>query len=103
LFLGTLEPRKNLGVLLEAYARLRARRTSTPPLVLAGGAGARADEIFERAHRPDLDGHVRLPGYVAPEARQTLYGQALVFVLPSHTEGFGLPAVEAMTCGVPVV
>lgn len=103
LFLGTLEPRKNLGVLLEAYARLRARRATTPPLILAGGAGARADEILERAHRSDLDGHVQLPGYIAPETRQSLYSQALVFVLPSHTEGFGIPAVEAMACGVPVI
>jgi len=103
LFLGTLEPRKNLGVLLDGYARLRARRQATPPLVLAGGAGARADEIIARAHRPDLDGHVRLPGYVAPETRQNLYREALVFVLPSHNEGFGMPAVEAMACGVPVI
>ena len=103
LFLGTLEPRKNLGVLLDAYERLLAGRRDVPPLVLAGSHTPDAQALIERTQRPPLAGRVTLPGYVDPAARRALFDRALVFVLPSHTEGFGMPAVEAMTVGVPVV
>lgn len=106
LFLGTLEPRKNVGALLEAYARLLADAppsSTTPRLVLAGGHGPGADAIVARAAAPDLRGQVDVTGYIAPDTREALYRQALVVVMPSHTEGFGLPALEAMTVGVPVV
>lgn len=105
LFLGTLEPRKNLGVLLDAYAALLAQRRDAPPLVLAGRVpddpAARA--LAARARHAPLAGHVELPGYVSDEDKRALFGRALVFVLPSHTEGFGITAVEAMTAGVPVI
>jgi glycosyltransferase involved in cell wall biosynthesis len=103
LFLGTLEPRKNLDVLLEAYTRLLARRAAVPPLVLAGRIDPSASGIVERAGRPPLAGRVQLPGYVSETARRQLFDDAVVFVLPSHTEGFGIPAVEAMKAGVPVI
>jgi len=103
LFLGTLEPRKNLGVLLDAYERLLDREPSAPALVLAGRIPPEAAPLVARVGRPPLAGRVRLPGYVAADARLDLYRSALVFVLPSHTEGFGMPAVEAMTVGVPVI
>ena len=103
LFLGTLEPRKNVGVLVDAYDRLLSRRPDTPPLVLAGRVLPEAEEIVRRTARPPLAGHVETPGYVPPDRRLDLYRRALVFVLPSHTEGFGLPAVEAMMAGVPVI
>jgi glycosyltransferase involved in cell wall biosynthesis len=105
LFLGTLEPRKNLDVLLDAYERVLAADSdrSLPPLVLAGRATPAADAIVARATRPPLAGHVELPGYIDPDRRRALYERALVFVLPSHMEGFGMPALEAMTVGVPVV
>jgi glycosyltransferase involved in cell wall biosynthesis len=103
LFLGTLEPRKNLGVLLDAYERLIARSATMPPLVLAGRIPAEADALVARARRPPFSGHVELPGYVPAEHREDLYRNAIVFVLPSHTEGFGMPAVEAMVSGVPVI
>jgi glycosyltransferase involved in cell wall biosynthesis len=103
LFLGTLEPRKNLGVLLDAYERVIARRSSTPPLVLAGGATEASRPIVDRASRPPLAGRVELAGYVDPQRRHEQYQRALIFVLPSHAEGFGIPALEAMTCGVPVI
>lgn len=103
LFLGSLEPRKNLGVLLDAYERLVASGTRLPRLVLAGRATAAAAEIVARARRPPLAGVVDLPGYIEPDHRAALYERALVFVLPSHTEGFGMPALEAMTIGVPVI
>jgi glycosyltransferase involved in cell wall biosynthesis len=103
LFLGTLEPRKNLDVLLEAYERLLAQQPTAPRLVLAGGETAASGPIVSRATSPPLAGRVELPGYIDPSRRQDLYLRALVFVLPSHTEGFGIPALEAMTCGVPVI
>jgi glycosyltransferase involved in cell wall biosynthesis len=102
LFLGTLEPRKNLGVLLDAYERLLARRPTAPPLVLAGRPTDAVADVLARVARPPLAGHVELPGYVDDHAREALYRRALLFVLPSHTEGFGMPVVEAMTVGVPV-
>jgi glycosyltransferase involved in cell wall biosynthesis len=103
LFLGTLEPRKNVGVLLDAYERLLARRPDVAPLVLAGRVTLEAAPLVERTRRPPLAGRVEVPGYIAPERRLDLYRRALVFVLPSHTEGFGMPAAEAMMTGVPVI
>lgn len=103
LFVGTLEPRKNLGVLLDAYARLREADPSAPPLVLAGRHDPAAASLLERAARPPLAGHVELPGYVDEATKRTLFERAIVLVLPSHAEGFGLPAVEALRTGVPVV
>jgi len=103
LFLGTLEPRKNLGVLLDAYERLRQQRPDAPPLVLAGRASETAGDILDRTTRAPLAGHVELPGYVPADAREALYQRALIFVMPSHNEGFGMPVLDAMTTGVPVV
>jgi glycosyltransferase involved in cell wall biosynthesis len=99
LFLGTLEPRKNVGVLLDAYERLLARRPGCPPLVLAGRVTPDAEPIAQRVRGPAFAGRVELPGYVHPEARLALYRRAIVFVLPSHTEGFGMPAVVAADRG----
>jgi glycosyltransferase involved in cell wall biosynthesis len=104
LFLGTLEPRKNLATLLDAYEELLARSpVPVPRLVLAGRARAEAQALLDRARRKPLAGHVELPGYVEPARRLEVYDRALVLVMPSHTEGFGIPALEAMTRGIPVV
>jgi glycosyltransferase involved in cell wall biosynthesis len=103
LFLGTLEPRKNLGVLLDAYEMLIARNSGAPMLTLAGGHTPASAALLERTRRPPLAGRVELTGYVDPSRRQEQYQRAIVFVLPSHTEGFGIPALEALTCGVPVI
>ncbi|MEZ5317012.1 MAG: glycosyltransferase family 1 protein [Vicinamibacterales bacterium] len=103
LFLGTLEPRKNVGALVEAYGRLLARMPDAPRLVLAGRATPAAAALVERVGAPPFAGRVNLPGYITPADREALYRGALAFVLPSHTEGFGIPALEAMTCGVPVI
>lgn len=103
LFLGTLEPRKNVGLLLDAYERLRARRPAAPPLVIAGGLAPGGEAWVERAGRPPLTGHVRITGYVSDAERRTLYTQARALLLPSREEGFGLPVLDAMACGLPVV
>ena len=102
-FLGTLESRKNVPVLLEGYGRLLATRPQTPPLVLAGRAGAGAEAVLGRLNQPPLAGKVQHLGYVSDEHRQKLFRDAAMLVLPSLDEGFGMPALEAMTIGVPVV
>jgi glycosyltransferase involved in cell wall biosynthesis len=103
LFLGTLEPRKNLSTLLDAYEALVARRPDTIPLVLAGRATPAAADIVARVSRPPLAGRVQLTGYVTDQERIEWYGRARALVLPSHMEGFGMTAVEAMASGVPVI
>jgi len=103
LFMGTLSLRKNVGTLLEAYARLRARRADTPPLVLAGHRTPASARWEARCEAEPLKGHVDITGYVDTATRIELYEKALMLVLPSYEEGFGLPVLEAMACGVPVV
>ena len=103
LFLGALEPRKNIGVLLDAYERLLGDTPSAPSLVLAGKSGAESTLIQARVVDRPLAGRVQLPGYITSDQREQLFKGALAFVMPSHTEGFGMPVVEAMTAGVPVI
>ncbi len=103
LFLGTLEERKNIGMLLAAYRDLVNRRPDTLPLVLAGGARPEAAPWLEEIRRPPLAGRVRHVGYVAAEQRQDLFESAALLVMPSLHEGFGMPVLEAMSLGVPVV
>jgi glycosyltransferase involved in cell wall biosynthesis len=102
LFLGTLETRKNVGALLDAYELIATNRL-VPPLVLAGRETADARAWLERLDRPPLQGRVRHIGYVDPEKRRALYDGARLLVQPSFDEGFGLPVLEAMAAGVPVV
>jgi glycosyltransferase involved in cell wall biosynthesis len=103
LFLGTLEPRKNVEGLLDAYGRLVAEARDAPPLVLAGKTTPAADAWRGRLQAAPLAGRVELRGYVAAAAREELLAGARVLVLPSFDEGFGLPVLEAMSLGIPVV
>jgi alpha-1,3-rhamnosyl/mannosyltransferase len=103
LFVGTLEPRKNVGTLLDAYARLLDRRPSLPRLVLAGRATDAALDWLRRIESAPLAGRVTHLGYVPDQQREDLYRSARVLVMPSLDEGFGLPALEAMSAGVPVI
>lgn len=105
LFLGTIEPRKNLGVLLDAYSRVLGRGLPLPTLVIAGrpAPGATTATWLTQASEAPLAQHVELRGYVPPEDRRALIAGAVALVMPSLMEGFGLPVVEAMTLGVPVI
>jgi len=100
LFLGTLEPRKNLVRLVEAFARLREPDLR---LVLAGGRGWYYEEVFACVERLGLRERVVFPGYVPGEELPLWYNAAAVFAFPSLYEGFGMPVVEAQACGTPVL
>ena len=103
LFLGTLEPRKNIGVLLDAYQRLVESGARPPKLVLAGRATADAETWLDRLRRPPLGEVVEHRGYVPADQREMLYAGARLLVMPSLDEGFGLPVLEAMSAGIPVL
>ena len=104
LFIGALQPRKNLLRLLEAYARVRDARSTMPPLVLVGNTKQDHDELAGRIAGLGLNDAVHQVGYVEGEAAlRDLYVAAGVFAFPSLYEGFGLPIAEAMACGTPVL
>ena len=103
LFMGTIEPRKNVATLLRAYGELVSRRPDAPPLVLAGRVVPACQDVLTSIRQPPLAGRVRAIGYVSGPDRERLYRDASILVMPSLDEGFGMPAVEAMTIGLPVV
>jgi glycosyltransferase involved in cell wall biosynthesis len=98
--LGTLEPRKNVVGLLQAYARLRSPR---PPLYVAGGSGWRFSPIFDTVQQLYLQDDVQFVGFVPEDELPLWYNAARLFAFPSLYEGFGLPVLEAMACGTPVI
>jgi glycosyltransferase involved in cell wall biosynthesis len=103
LFVGTLEPRKNVGTLLDAYAGLLARMPEAPRLLLAGRPTADAAPWLARLDMPPLRGRAHSIGYVPDEQQEALFASARVLVLPSLDEGFGLPVLAAMSAGIPVI
>jgi glycosyltransferase involved in cell wall biosynthesis len=103
LFVGTLEPRKNLPGLLQAYRLLLDAEGTTAPLVMVGGKGWLYDEVFERVEELRLTKRVRFLHSVPDTDMPGLYNAASVLTTPSFYEGFGFPALEAMACGTPAV
>lgn len=103
LYIGTLQPRKNLGRLIAAYEGLCARQAVEWDLVLAGGVGWLGGPILSQARRSPYAARIRLPGYVPEEERPALLAGACFFAFPSLFEGFGLPVLEAQELGVPVM
>jgi glycosyltransferase involved in cell wall biosynthesis len=103
LFLGTLEPRKNVDGLIEAYAQWHTQDRQALPLIIAGGKGWYYQHIFQQVEALDLTDSIHFPGYIPQEELPLWYNAATVFVYPSRFEGFGLPVLEAMACGTPVI
>jgi glycosyltransferase involved in cell wall biosynthesis len=103
LYVGTIEPRKNLAALLDAYAERHHAGDLPHQLVCAGPYGWLSNDISKRIERLGIQNAVRFTGYVPFEDLPILYSLAEIFVFPSLYEGFGLPVVEAMACGTPVV
>ena len=103
LFVGTLVPRKNVPALLDAYTSVRASLPGAPRLVIAGSETRESDPWIQRLRHPPLAGHVEHVGYVAESEREQLYAGARALLMPSLDEGFGVPALEAMAAGVPVI
>jgi glycosyltransferase involved in cell wall biosynthesis len=97
--IGNIHPRKNLARLLDAYLHLRRQRADVPKMVWGGASRWGSGELLEQARSAG----VILPGFVAQEELPALYRQAIMLVYPSLYEGFGLPPMEAMACGTPVV
>jgi glycosyltransferase involved in cell wall biosynthesis len=100
LYLGNLEPRKNLPRLVQAYAHVRHLGV---PLVLAGPRGWNYSDLFQTVESLGLAGQVLFPGFVAREELPLWYNGATALLYPSVYEGFGLPPLEAMACGTPVL
>lgn len=103
LFVGTLEPRKNLARLLDAYRQLVEEWAVAHDLVICGAIGWHTRPFQQALAQASIEHRVRLTGYVADEELPLWYAAADLFVYPSLFEGFGLPPLEAMACGAPVV
>lgn len=103
LFIGTLEPRKNLLCLIHAFERLKRQHDVPHKLVIVGAAGWKYSPIFELVHSLDLASDIIFTGFVEDVDLPAIYSMAALFAFPSLYEGFGLPVLEAMQCGIPVL
>lgn len=103
LYVGTIQPRKNIDTLIEAYARLRGQRSVVPKLVIVGRKGWLYDRLFARISELGLVDEIIFTGFVPDEELPHIYAGAALFAYLSFFEGFGLPPLEAMACGLPVV
>ncbi|WP_250462464.1 glycosyltransferase family 4 protein [Microbulbifer litoralis] len=103
LFVGTIEPRKNLYRLLHAYALYQAQTAKSLPLKICGGKGWGISKLENKIRELDIEGRVEILGYVADDQLPRLYREARALLIPSLYEGFGLPIVEAYSQGTPVL
>jgi glycosyltransferase involved in cell wall biosynthesis len=103
LYVGTIEPRKNLPRLVESYRRLIAKDKITEHLVLVGRLGWNYKDLLAQLDTPELRGRTHLMGYVSQRDLPWFYAGANLFIYPSLEEGFGFPPLEAMACGVPTI
>ena len=103
LYVGTIEPRKNLIVLLNAYQRIISTAGLHPQLVIAGKKGWLTDDLFGRLRELGIEDRVHFTGYLPDNDLCALYSSCRIFIYPSLYEGFGLPPLEAMACGAAVI
>ena len=103
LFVGTLEPKKNIEGILRGFVAARLNRNLPHGLVLAGRTGWGVRNLARDIRQHDAEHYVRLLGYVPEPALPILYSMAETLIMPSHVEGFGMPVLEAMACGCPVI
>jgi glycosyltransferase involved in cell wall biosynthesis len=103
LFVGTIEPRKNLLVLLEAFRIFKERTREDAQLVIVGGDGWKSEAFFAALEQHPFKADILRPGFVTAADLPALYSAAVAFVYPSKYEGFGLPVLEAASCGTAVI
>ena len=103
LFVGTIEPRKNLLTLVRAFNEVCASGNGSLQLVLAGRTGWLNSDLFKLIGESGVSHRIKLPGYLCDEDLRALYSSCRLFIYPSLYEGFGLPPLEAMACGAPVI
>ncbi len=103
LFVGTLEPRKNLQTLVRAFSEMLRATAHRPQLVIVGKKGWLTNEVFAGTEAAGVKDRLCFTGYITDEELRALYSSCRVFVYPSLYEGFGLPPLEAMACGAPVI
>ena len=103
LFVGTVEPRKNLLTLMRSFDQILRQTSRRPQLVVVGAEGWLMDELFAFIKQSSISDRLRLTGYLDDNDLRALYSSCTVFVYPSIYEGFGLPPLEAMACGAPVI
>jgi len=102
LYIGTIQPRKNLKFLITAFSKFHAANPSYK-LIIAGKKGWLYEDIFKQVEWMGMKDYVLFPGFVSDEEKDSLYKKAAAFVLPSLYEGFGIPLLEAMAHGCPVI
>ena len=103
LYAGTIEPRKNLATLLKAFEAVLRTTALRPQLVVAGKVGWKSGDVLAQLERSPARDRIKLIGYTSDADLRALYSSCRVFVYPSIYEGFGLPPLEAMACGAPVI
>ena len=103
LYLGTIEPRKNINTIIRAFHQFTGLDREGYKLVVAGKKGWMFDEVFNLVKKLGIEDKVIFPGYIPEEDKPYIYAGATAFVFPSLYEGFGMPPLEAMACGVPVI
>lgn len=103
LYVGGFSHRKNIRAIIQAFAKIKDQLPESYRIVLAGSAGRSTEELKEIIREKGLEDRVDFPGFIPVEEMAHLYNGAKLFVYPSYYEGFGLPPLEAMACGVPVI